>query len=249
MKYPIGLRIFNAVLVLFLLACITQLSIDNAQALVELGSKQVVETTTETETITTEIPDITQKVESENMVQNADNEESSTTAEETTTVSKEEKVTEAETTTTEKSDTDKEVVDTSSTDSEYYTDNDITMLCKVTYGEAGNLSELQQAAVVWCILNRVDSSVYPNSISKVITQPYQFCGYSEGKPVVDKTKKVVIDVLNRWVKEKQGETDVGRVLPIEYMYFTGDGVKNTFRLSSSTSSQAWDWSLPSPYGN
>ena len=155
-----------------------------------------------------------------------------------------------EDTTTSQTEAAKQIKETDITDSnEYYSESDITMLCKVTYGEAGSLSKLEQAAVVWCILNRVDSSVYPDTIAKVITQPYQFYGYSESKPINDTTKSVVLDVLSRWVKEKQGETNVGRVLPIEYMYFTGDGIRNTFRLSSSSNSQAWDWSLPNPYEN
>lgn len=128
-------------------------------------------------------------------------------------------------------------------------EEEISMLCKVTYGEAGSLSKTQQAAVVWCILNRVDSEVYPNTISEVITQKSQFYGYKESHPIVPETKEIVIDVLLRWENEQRGELDVGRVLPKEYMYFTGNGKENIFRLTSKSDSTAWDWSLPSPYSD
>lgn len=126
---------------------------------------------------------------------------------------------------------------------------EISMLCKVTYGEAGSLSKTQQAAVVWCILNRVDSEVYPNTISEVITQKSQFYGYKESHPIVQETQDIVIDVLLRWENEQRGELDVGRVLPREYMYFTGNGKENIFRLTSKSDSTAWNWSLPSPYSD
>ena len=129
------------------------------------------------------------------------------------------------------------------------TEEEISMLCKVTYGEAGSLSKTQQAAVVWCILNRVDSEVYPNTISEVITQKSQFYGYKESHPIVQETKEIVIDVLLRWENEQRGELNVGRVLPREYMYFTGNGKENIFRLTSKSDSTAWDWSLPSPYSD
>lgn len=46
--------------------------------------------------------------------------------------------------------------------------------------------------------------------------------------------------------EKDGETEVGRVLPREYLFFTGDGEHNHFRTEWE-GGQTWDWSLRSPY--
>lgn len=48
--------------------------------------------------------------------------------------------------------------------------------------------------------------------------------------------------------EKNGETDVGRVLPKEYTFFIGDGFENHF-TDEWKSTDYWDWSLPSPYEN
>ena len=53
-------------------------------------------------------------------------------------------------------------------------------------------------------------------------------------------------MIERWLNEKDGETEVGRVLPREYLFFTGDGKHNHFRTEWD-GGQVWDWSLQSPY--
>jgi len=131
-----------------------------------------------------------------------------------------------------------------------YTEQDVTLVAKTVYGEAQGCTTTEQAAVVWCILNRVDSDdpYYPDSISGVVTQANQFVGYSENNPVTDEIHDLVIDVLDRWEAEKAGEEDAGRVLPSDYLYFSGDGVHNYFR-NEYRGGQVWDWSLESPYEN
>ena len=124
---------------------------------------------------------------------------------------------------------------------------DIEMLAKLIWGEArGVKSTTEKAAVVWCVLNRVEAKEYPNSIETVITQPHQFAGYNEDYPVTQELQLIAEDVLCRWYAEKAGEKDIGRVLPKEYVYFTGDGSRNHF-TSEWRSKDTWDWSLPSPY--
>ena len=54
--------------------------------------------------------------------------------------------------------------------------------------------------------------------------------------------------MQRWNAEKNGKTDVGRVLPKEYTFFIGDGFENHF-TDEWKSTDYWDWSLPSPYEN
>lgn len=125
----------------------------------------------------------------------------------------------------------------------------IIVLCKMVWGEARGCSAMQQAGCVWCVLNRVDSDdpFYPNDIIGVVTQQYQFCGYNPGYPVEPEIRELVEDVLIRWEKEKAGEENVGRVLPQEYLWFTGDGVRNHFRDAYSGQFNVWDWSLENPY--
>ena len=49
-----------------------------------------------------------------------------------------------------------------------------------------------------------------------------------------------------WMAEKECVGSVGRVLPKEYLYFTGDGAHNYF-TTEWQGGQTWDWSLESPY--
>ena len=126
--------------------------------------------------------------------------------------------------------------------------NEIPYIARTVWGEARGCSETEQAAVIWCILNRVDSSIryMPDNIIDVVTQKHQFLGYVKTFPVTKKIRELVIDVLTRWEMEKAGVENVGRILPPEYMWFHGDGRHNHFR-DSYRGGNRWDWSLDSPY--
>ena len=126
--------------------------------------------------------------------------------------------------------------------------DEIPYIARTVWGEARGCSETEQAAVIWCILNRVDSSIryMPDNIIDVVTQKHQFLGYVETFPVTEEIRELVIDVLTRWEMEKAGVENVGRVLPPEYMWFHGDGRHNHFR-DSYRGGNRWDWSLDSPY--
>ncbi len=147
-----------------------------------------------------------------------------------------------------------QVVDTVSVESTEPTEipinkSDVEMLAKLIWGEARGVPSVEQkAAVVWCVLNRVDSPLYPDSIEAVVTQKYQFSGYKESYPLTDECMEIAEDVLVRWYQEKAGAIEVGRVLPKEYLYFVGDGVLNYFSKEWK-SQDYYDWSLPSPYQN
>ena len=54
------------------------------------------------------------------------------------------------------------------------------------------------------------------------------------------------DIIGQQEVEKQGQENVGRVLPSEYMWYAGDGQHNYFR-TNYTGGSGWDYSLPSPY--
>lgn len=128
--------------------------------------------------------------------------------------------------------------------------DDIEALARMVWGEARGCSTTEQAAVVWCALNRFDSGdpFYANctTIYDIVTQPGQFCGYDPENPLDDDIVALVEDVLVRWMAEKVCMGDVGRVLPAEYLYFTGDGRVNTFR-DQYQGGNTWDWSMRSPY--
>ena len=122
-----------------------------------------------------------------------------------------------------------------------WTDAEVHMLAQVVYGEAGCTSDVEKAAVAWCILNRVDSPLFPDTIREVITAPRQFLGYSPSHPIDDHILWLVQDVLDRWWSGSDG-----RVLPADFLYFTGDGRHNYF-TKEYMSGVIWDFSLPNPY--
>ena len=126
-----------------------------------------------------------------------------------------------------------------------WTDEEVTILAQMLYGECrGVKSKTEQAACVWCVLNRCDA--YGESVIEVVTAPKQFQGYDPDHPVWDELVALSEDVLSRWYREKDGEESVGRVLPADYLWFTGDGQRNHFR-NEYKGGEVWDWSLPSPY--
>lgn len=121
-----------------------------------------------------------------------------------------------------------------------------TYLAKMVWGEARGCNVEQKAAVIWCVLNRVDAGY--GDIVSVITAPWQFSGFSYSNPVTDELYDLSFDVIGRWQAEKDGEENVGRVLPGDYLWFYGNGKENIFRNTYSGNYSIWDWSLESPYG-
>lgn len=128
-------------------------------------------------------------------------------------------------------------------------ENDAVLIAKTLKGECEGCSPVEQAAVAWCILNRVDAEgwAFGRSVEYVTTFPDQFHGYNPNNPVVPELYEMAVDVLTRWEREKRGETDVGRVLPPEFRWFRGDGKHNYFRDAYDGSYTVWDWSLQDPY--
>lgn len=127
----------------------------------------------------------------------------------------------------------------------HYTETDIVMLSKLLYQECGGVdSDTEKACVAWTVLNRVDE--YGESVSDVITAPNQFA-YYEDRPVSDELYRLAEDVLIRWNREKNGEDCVGRVLPRDYLWFSGDGRHNHFRNAYKGQFTIWDYSLETPY--
>ena len=128
-----------------------------------------------------------------------------------------------------------------------YTDDDAAIIARLLWGECrGVESKTERAACAWVVLNRVDADGYSDSISAVVTARKQFTGYVASHPVDDELLDLAYDVLNRWALERIGKTDVGRVIPADYCFFSGRGGRNWFRQEYK-SKEYWDWSLESPY--
>ena len=135
-----------------------------------------------------------------------------------------------------------------------YTKSDATVIAKIMYGEArGIKSKTEIACIAWCILNRVDAGM-GKSIEAVATAKSQFY-YKAGAPTVSDhgydLVALATDVLDRWSREKAGQTNVGRVLPKQYKWYAGDGSHNWFYPSwPCKRAQRWNFkSVSSPYPN
>lgn len=138
------------------------------------------------------------------------------------------------------------------TEEEFYsmlyppTAEELVIMAKIVYHEArGITNRAEQAAVVWCILNRVDSGIWGDTIKEVATYPDAFA-YIQDTPIDEDLLLLVADVSERWNYEKAGHEDVGRVLPKDYLYFTGDGMRNHF-VTEYQGTNYWSWGLASPY--
>lgn len=128
---------------------------------------------------------------------------------------------------------------------------DVELIARTMWGEAvgvknadGEAATAEQAAVGWCILNRVDRR--GQSIEDVILQPNQFWCITWDDDIPKTMYWLALDVVSRWEREHAGCEDVGRTLPPEYEYFTGDGKRNYFTIEWQ-GTDYWDWSLPDPY--
>lgn len=135
-----------------------------------------------------------------------------------------------------------------------YTKSDATIIAKIMYGEArGIKSKTEIACIGWCILNRVDAGMGKN-IQAVALAANQFY-YKAGAPTVSDhgydLVALATDVLDRWSREKAGQSNVGRVLPKQYKWYAGDGSHNWFYPSwPCKRAQRWNFkSVTSPYPN
>lgn len=121
-------------------------------------------------------------------------------------------------------------------------------------GEAGGVKSLtEQSGCLWVACNRVDSNdpFFPDDLESVIEQACQFNGYTPNGTYTIECYNLTVDVFERWYREKHGETavSVGRSLPIDYLYFTGDGEHNYFRKTQDGAIYVWGSQLVSPYKN
>lgn len=132
-----------------------------------------------------------------------------------------------------------------------YSESDIEIAAKIILKEAESVKDncdvsgdCHRAAVIWCILNRVDAGY--GDFEEVATAPNQFAYYPNTR-IVKEFYELAEDVLDRWSQEKAGIKDVGRVLPQDYLWFRGNGKVNIFRNKYKGDYKIWDWSLPDPY--
>ena len=125
-------------------------------------------------------------------------------------------------------------------------DKTLRAMSKMALGEAGGCCPTEIAATVWNVLNRYDAGGYASSIFGVISAPNQYHGYVPSFGIRKDVYNICEDVIARWVLEKEGNENIGRILPSDYLWFAGDGLHNHFR-NQYRGGDRWDWSLPTPY--
>lgn len=82
-----------------------------------------------------------------------------------------------------------------------YTEKELQLIANAVYGEARGEPYEGQVAVAAVILNRIESSEFPNTVSEVIFQPRAFTAVDDGQIWLtpnERAKEAVIDAINGW---------------------------------------------------
>lgn len=117
---------------------------------------------------------------------------------------------------------------------------DMRRLAQMVWGEArGVESKVEQEAVIWCVFNRIDDPRFPNTIAEVCTHS-QFHGYDPDNPVEPEFYDMALRVWNEWNRLHLGDPTAVRTLPVEYVYFHGDGERNWFRTEYEEFENFWE---------
>lgn len=78
-------------------------------------------------------------------------------------------------------------------------DEEAQALARVLYGIRSN-SDKDLRTYCWCVLNRVDSPDYPDTLDEVIAQPSQWMRYDPENPVLESLYQIAREQLNVWHK-------------------------------------------------
>ncbi|SDQ54024.1 N-acetylmuramoyl-L-alanine amidase [Virgibacillus subterraneus] len=82
-----------------------------------------------------------------------------------------------------------------------YSQNDIQLMANAVHGESRGESYVGQVAVAAVILNRVESSTFPNTVSGVVFEPRAFTAVADGQIWLtpnEQAKEAVLDAVNGW---------------------------------------------------
>ncbi|MFN2745568.1 MULTISPECIES: spore cortex-lytic enzyme [Bacillus] len=82
-----------------------------------------------------------------------------------------------------------------------FSNNDINLLAQAVYGEARGEPYDGQVAIAAVILNRLESSTFPNTVAGVIFEPLAFTAVADGQIYMtpnETAKKAVLDAINGW---------------------------------------------------
>lgn len=81
-------------------------------------------------------------------------------------------------------------------------DSEAQALAKVLYGVKDNSTD-DLRTYCWCVLNRVDSPDYPETLEEVIDQPQQWMRYSPDNQVLESLYQIARAELDAWHKDSR----------------------------------------------
>ena len=96
----------------------------------------------------------------------------------------------------------------------------------LAWGEYSGSDYAQRTAPIWCACNRADA--WGLTLEEVMHSD-AFHGLLTEREAPAEWYDLARETLARWELEKMGYIDVGRTLPSEYLYFSGNGVVNVYR--------------------
>lgn len=102
------------------------------------------------------------------------------------------------------------------------TEYERTLLINLVANEAGSnwIGIYDKACVVACVMNRVNSPDFPNTIEAVLTQPYQFSGYYASSYYYSTVTDACIEAVDYYFNHTN---EFG-----SWLYFEGNGTNNYF---------------------
>lgn len=106
-----------------------------------------------------------------------------------------------------------------------FSETDLKLMANAVYGEARGEPYVGQVAVAAVILNRLESELFPDTVSGVIFQPGAFTAVADGQIWLtpnETAKKAVQDAINGW------DPSVGCV----------------YYFNPETATSKWIWSRP-----
>lgn len=98
-------------------------------------------------------------------------------------------------------------------------------MARVLYGTAQRCGEEARRAICWCIINRCESTIFPDSVEGVCAQEAQWMGYSAENPVIEELYETARGVVDAW-------HDGGRrMIGTDFLYMSWEGTTISLRTS------------------
>ena len=115
-------------------------------------------------------------------------------------------------------------------------DSEAQALARVLYGIKGN-SDKDLRTYCWCVINRVDSPDYPDTLEEVIAQPKQWMRYDSESPVIEHLYNIAREELDRW------HTGTTRPITSEYVFMNWTPTDLVLRDNWTEGSRThyWRW--------